>query len=61
MADALAKALKKISSEGGFTPFHQPVHEDHNERVRIMAERQAAGLDIWTGKPLTPDEDETEE
>jgi hypothetical protein len=38
------------------TPMHEPVADDHKDRIRIMADRWANGEDIWTGLPLTPHE-----
>lgn len=54
MADSLDRVSRKGDVFGllGNAPMHQPVHSDHETRIRIMAERRAAGLDLWTGEPL---------
>ena len=37
-------------------PVADPVPAGHEENILRYAERVAAGLDIWTGKPLKPED-----
>lgn len=53
MADSMGKAVRKLAEGLRTEPFHEPVADDQERRIAIMAARYQAGQDIWTGKDLT--------
>lgn len=64
--DAIASALRQISQTRPRQNVDPLDRVSHAYRVEMMRERWSEGLDIWTGRPLTPyermvDPDEQEE
>lgn len=53
--DAIASALRQIGQSKRRQKNDDPFASvEHAYRVEQMRERWEAGLDIWTGRPLTP-------